>query len=66
MSAEAEVNNEANWRWCEGIPPLDPVDPRHSLSLLLIAEAREGQRSSKKPASTALPRKSDKKEPPNH
>ncbi|NHI82715.1 MAG: hypothetical protein EAX81_00240 [Candidatus Thorarchaeota archaeon] len=61
MSSQAEANQESTWRWCEGIPPLDPVDPRHSLSLLLVAEAREGQRSPKKSIDSTLPKQEEEK-----
>jgi len=48
MSIEAEGHHKGKYDWNSGIPPLDPVDPRHSVSLLMIAEARSGYEASKR------------------
>ena len=48
MSAEAERHQKGKYGWNLGIPPLDPVDPRHSVSLVMIAQAKAGYESSKK------------------
>ncbi len=48
MSAEAQRHQKEKYGWNLGIPPLDPVDPRHSVSLIMIAQARAGYESSKR------------------
>jgi hypothetical protein len=48
MSTEVQRHQKGKYGWNLGIPPLDPVDPRHSVSLVMIAQAKAGYESSKR------------------